>query len=113
MKRAMEPAEEVDVSAVGYKPQVVKGISLPLKVRPFFWPYSEEWLLFSPCFSSDPPLPPFCARPRLAAPHLAGFFLRVFVWLVEAPVLGSFFLSVLKRQNGITKVRHHSWSAAE
>ncbi|CAA6657836.1 unnamed protein product [Spirodela intermedia] len=61
-KRAMVPSEEVDVSAEGYKPQVVK------------------------------------------APHVAGFVLRLFVWLVETPILGSLFMSLLKRQNGIIKI---------
>ncbi|MQL87572.1 hypothetical protein Taro_020118 [Colocasia esculenta] len=65
-KHAMTPVEEIDLSAVKYRPQVVK------------------------------------------APHLTGFALRFFVWLVEAPPFRSVILSVLKRQNGIPKMLEHT-----
>uniref|UniRef100_A0A1D1XPP9 Fatty acid amide hydrolase n=1 Tax=Anthurium amnicola TaxID=1678845 RepID=A0A1D1XPP9_9ARAE len=42
--------------------------------------------------------------PAVKAPHMTGFLLRLFVWLVEAPLLRSIILSVLKRQNGIPKM---------
>ncbi|XP_038975380.1 LOW QUALITY PROTEIN: fatty acid amide hydrolase [Phoenix dactylifera] len=61
-KRVMMPVEEVDVSAVKYRPQ------------------------------------------QIQAPHLTGFTLRLFVWLLETPLLGSLITSFLKRQNGITEM---------
>ncbi|KAL6653224.1 hypothetical protein ACP70R_012149 [Stipagrostis hirtigluma subsp. patula] len=37
--------------------------------------------------------------PTLQAPHLTGFSLKAFLWLMEAPLLGSLITSVLKSQN--------------
>ncbi|KAG2570246.1 fatty acid amide hydrolase-like [Panicum virgatum] len=56
---AMTPVEEVDISAVRYKP------------------------------------------PTLQAPHLTGFSLRAFVWLMESPLLGPLITSFLKSQNNM------------
>lgn len=38
------------------------------------------------------------------APHLTGFFLKLFVWIVEAPMIGSVIISFLKKQNKMTQV---------
>jgi len=73
--RAMTPVEDVDISAVRYKP------------------------------------------PTLQAPHLTGFSLRAFVWLMESPLLGPLITSVLKSQNNMPQVNffllisylHPSW----
>ncbi|KAM0932199.1 putative hydrolase [Dioscorea sansibarensis] len=40
----------------------------------------------------------------IQAPHLTGFMLRLFVWIAEAPLLGSLVLSFLKRQNNVTQL---------
>ncbi|PKA57882.1 Fatty acid amide hydrolase [Apostasia shenzhenica] len=40
----------------------------------------------------------------ISAPHLTGFALKLFTWLVEAPLIGSVILSVLKKQNGYTQL---------
>lgn len=53
----MLPVEEVDISAVKYRPQSIK------------------------------------------APHMTGLALKLFVWLIELPFLGSIIYSVLKRLN--------------
>ncbi|XP_025823927.1 fatty acid amide hydrolase isoform X2 [Panicum hallii] len=60
--RAMTPVEEVDISAVRYKP------------------------------------------PTLQAPHLTGFSLRAFLWLMESPLLGPLITSVLKSQNNMPQM---------
>nr|XP_010908066.1 fatty acid amide hydrolase isoform X1 [Elaeis guineensis] len=41
---------------------------------------------------------------KIQAPHLTGFTLRLFVWLIETPPLGSLITSFLKRQNRITEM---------
>ncbi|XP_078436975.1 fatty acid amide hydrolase-like [Wolffia australiana] len=60
--RVMEPAEEVDLSAVPYN------------------------------------------LPGVKAPSFSGFFLKMFVWVLENACLGPLFLSILNRQNGITQM---------
>ncbi|KAJ0970503.1 hypothetical protein J5N97_023380 [Dioscorea zingiberensis] len=40
----------------------------------------------------------------IQAPHLTGFMLRLFVWISEAPLLGSLVMSLLKRQNHVTQL---------
>ncbi|BAF13910.1 fatty acid amide hydrolase-like [Oryza sativa Japonica Group] len=42
--------------------------------------------------------------PSLQAPHLTGFSLRAFVWLMESPLFGRLLTSVLKSQNNITRM---------
>ncbi|XP_044329870.1 fatty acid amide hydrolase isoform X1 [Triticum aestivum] len=42
---------------------------------------------------------------ELQAPHLTGFPLRAFVWLLESPLLGPLVTSILKKQNNMTQVR--------
>uniref|UniRef100_J3LV43 Amidase domain-containing protein n=1 Tax=Oryza brachyantha TaxID=4533 RepID=J3LV43_ORYBR len=42
--------------------------------------------------------------PSLQAPHLSGFSLRAFVWLMESPILGRLLTSILKSQNNITRM---------
>ncbi|KAK9097041.1 hypothetical protein Sjap_022538 [Stephania japonica] len=39
----------------------------------------------------------------IQAPHLSGVALRVFVWLIELPHIGSLVTSFFKRKNGITR----------
>jgi hypothetical protein len=44
-------------------------------------------------------------EPRpMQAPHLTGFGLRAFVWLLESRLLGPLVLSALKKQNNMTQV---------
>lgn len=40
----------------------------------------------------------------VAAPHLAGFLFKLFVGILEMPVIGSFVVSILKKQNKIVEV---------
>ncbi|KMZ59442.1 hypothetical protein ZOSMA_68G00290 [Zostera marina] len=41
---------------------------------------------------------------KVEAPHLTGFMLKCFVWLVESRIFGSVILSILKRMNKITQI---------
>ncbi|XP_051192076.2 fatty acid amide hydrolase [Lolium perenne] len=44
-------------------------------------------------------------EPRpMQAPHLTGFGLRAFVWLLESRLLGPLVLSALKKQNNMTQM---------
>ncbi|XP_068640675.1 fatty acid amide hydrolase isoform X1 [Aristolochia californica] len=65
-KLVMLPVEEVDISSVKYRPEVIK------------------------------------------APHLTGFTLRFFVWLLENPILGPPILSFLKKMNKIPEMMQHT-----
>lgn len=38
------------------------------------------------------------------APHLTGLAFKLFVWIVEAPIIGSLIISLLKKQNKMTQV---------
>lgn len=40
----------------------------------------------------------------MVAPHLAGFLFKLFVGILEMPVIGSFVVSKLKKQNKIEEV---------
>ena len=40
----------------------------------------------------------------MQAPHLTGFPLRAFVWLLESRLLGPIVTSLLKKQNNMTQV---------
>lgn len=40
----------------------------------------------------------------IQAPHLSGFALKIFVWLIETPFLGSLIMSILKRQNKLDQM---------
>lgn len=40
----------------------------------------------------------------IKAPHLTGFALKLFVWLIEAPIFKSIILSALKRQNNFNEL---------
>jgi hypothetical protein len=42
--------------------------------------------------------------PALQAPHLTGFALRAFIWLMESRLLGPLVTSVLKSQNNMPQV---------
>ncbi|XP_050364561.1 fatty acid amide hydrolase [Argentina anserina] len=41
---------------------------------------------------------------EIKAPHLTGLLLKLFVWIVEAPIVGSFIISMLKKQNKMTQL---------
>jgi hypothetical protein len=41
----------------------------------------------------------------MQAPHLTGFGLKAFVWLMESRLLGPLVTSALKKQNNMTQVR--------
>ncbi|XP_042493571.1 fatty acid amide hydrolase-like [Macadamia integrifolia] len=43
-------------------------------------------------------------REDIKAPHLTGFKLKLFVWLAEAPLIGSLIVSSLKKQNGMDEM---------
>ncbi|RWR77882.1 fatty acid amide hydrolase [Cinnamomum micranthum f. kanehirae] len=43
-------------------------------------------------------------RETIHAPHLTGYALKFFVWLIEIPFLGSLIMSFLKRQNKLTEM---------
>ncbi|KAF8389143.1 hypothetical protein HHK36_025836 [Tetracentron sinense] len=43
-------------------------------------------------------------REVIQAPHLTGFALKLFVWVVEAPLIGSLIMSFLKKQNKIVQL---------
>ncbi|GJN38291.1 hypothetical protein PR202_gb27319 [Eleusine coracana subsp. coracana] len=42
--------------------------------------------------------------PTLQAPHLTGFSLRAFLWLMESPLLGPLITSLLKSQNNMPQL---------
>lgn len=44
----------------------------------------------------------------IKAPHLTGFALKLFVWLIEAPIFRSIILSVLKRQNRFNELLRYT-----
>lgn len=46
----------------------------------------------------------FYLRANVKAPRMAGFLVKIFVWLLEAPVLGAMLLYMLKRNNLIYKL---------
>ncbi|GLJ30072.1 hypothetical protein SUGI_0594660 [Cryptomeria japonica] len=45
---------------------------------------------------------------RIEAPHLTGFLLKLFVWLVESRLFGNAILSFLKHQNKMTQILRHT-----
>lgn len=45
---------------------------------------------------------------KITAPHLTGFSLKLFVWLMESPVVGPAILSFLKNQNKMTQLFRHT-----
>ncbi|KAF3772946.1 Fatty acid amide hydrolase [Nymphaea thermarum] len=63
-RHIMLPVEEVDISAVRYRPEPVK------------------------------------------APRLAGFMLKLFVWLIETPVIGPLIIYTVKQQNRFKQMLH-------
>ena len=44
------------------------------------------------------------AKFRRAAPHVAGLLVKIFVWVLEMPVVGWILLYILKKDNLINKV---------
>jgi hypothetical protein len=86
----MVPAEEVDLSTVKYDSEAIQGrehtqISYTQVL-------AMNWGLFSNV----------CGL--LAAPHLTGFVFKLFVRIIEAPVIGSLIVSHLKKQNRFVQV---------
>ncbi|KAL6009930.1 hypothetical protein ACLOJK_000361 [Asimina triloba] len=47
-------------------------------------------------------------REVIKAPHLTGYALKFFAWLVEIPFIGSLIMSLLKWQNNITEMMQHT-----
>ncbi|KAJ4759942.1 Glutamyl-tRNA(Gln) amidotransferase subunit A [Rhynchospora pubera] len=45
---------------------------------------------------------------KIDAPHLTGFSLKLFVWLMESPVLGPLIISALKNQNKMTQLLRYT-----
>ncbi|KAH9300683.1 hypothetical protein KI387_012266, partial [Taxus chinensis] len=45
---------------------------------------------------------------RIKSPHLTGFLLKLFVWLVESRLFGHAIVSFLKRQNKMTQILRHT-----
>lgn len=44
----------------------------------------------------------------IKAPHITGFGLKLFVWLIESPILGPVILSALKRQNNFNELLRYT-----
>lgn len=89
-KRVLLPAEEVDVTAQKYEFQQIKGPFFLHNSMPFMYLYHGFWFH----------VVSLCA----AAPHLTGFMLKLFVKLLEAPVIGPLIADHLKKQNQINEV---------
>lgn len=94
-KRVMVAVESIDISAVKYEQEEIKGQWLSPKLNDqhstliVTWNLTRlNWVFFS----------------VFVAPHLTGFFLKLFVWIVEAPMIGSVIISFLKKQNKMTQV---------
>ncbi|KAK1268739.1 Fatty acid amide hydrolase [Acorus gramineus] len=47
-------------------------------------------------------------REVVKAPHLTGFTLKLFVWMVEIPLIGSLIMSFVKRKNKIPELLRHT-----
>ncbi|RZC87174.1 hypothetical protein C5167_042104 [Papaver somniferum] len=47
-------------------------------------------------------------REPIQAPHLTGFGLKLFVWVTEAPLIGSLVLSILKKQNKMDEMLRYT-----
>uniref|UniRef100_A0A0V0H9D6 Putative ovule protein n=1 Tax=Solanum chacoense TaxID=4108 RepID=A0A0V0H9D6_SOLCH len=45
---------------------------------------------------------------KIEAPHLTGFWFKLFVKVMEAPVIGSLIASHLKEKNGITEILNYT-----
>ncbi|XP_072986681.1 fatty acid amide hydrolase [Typha latifolia] len=45
---------------------------------------------------------------HIEAPHLTGISLKLFVWLMEAPVVGPVVTSLLKKKNGLNQILQHT-----
>ena len=86
-KRVMVPAEEVDLSTVKYEPEAIQG-RLHTQIS---YKYELGFVFLRVCG-------------LFAAPHLTGFVFKLFVRIVEAPVIGSLIISYLKKQNRIVQV---------
>jgi hypothetical protein len=42
-----------------------------------------------------------------SAPRVAGLLVKIFAWVLEAPIIGSIVLYILKRDNLVNKVDDH------
>lgn len=93
--------EDVDLSSVKYEPEVIQGVIhsfIPLVC--FFCKQNSLQLNF-PVSSSNIWIDLFF----FAAPHLTGFVFRLFVRILEAPLIGPFLMTILKKENKIDEVR--------
>jgi hypothetical protein len=50
----------------------------------------------------------FYISPNVKAPRVAGLLVKIFVWILEMPIIGSMVLYILKKDNLINKVQHCS-----
>lgn len=87
-KRVMTPAKDVDLSSIKYEREIVQGNFILLLLLQLSWVFSfYYWHLF------------------FAAPHLTGFVFRLFVRIIEAPVIGPIIMNILKKENKMDEVR--------
>ncbi|KDO52205.1 hypothetical protein CISIN_1g007242mg [Citrus sinensis] len=71
--------------------------------------FRAEGVVYKPVQETDTASPPppqpnqFYLTANVKAPRMAGFLVKVFVWLLESPILGGLLLYILKRNNLIHK----------
>ncbi|GAY48223.1 hypothetical protein CUMW_110100 [Citrus unshiu] len=71
--------------------------------------FRAEGVVYKPVQETDTASPPppqpnqFYLKANVKAPRMAGFLVKVFVWLLESPILGGLLLYILKRNNLIHK----------
>lgn len=103
----MVAAEDVDLSAVKYEQEEIKGQSANSNTRTHMIITNYEFIdEFIDCcwvwwFG-------LCWVFGLAAPHLTGLIFKLSVRIVEAPIVGSFIVSAMKKQNKMTQVFQNS-----
>ena len=98
-KRVMLPAKDVDLSSIKYEREVVQGNLTGLFCNQAEFAVSDTniWFHFLSFFLLFVYL-------FLAAPHLTGFVFRLFVRILELPLIGPIIINVLKKQNKIDQV---------
>ncbi|XP_042477799.1 fatty acid amide hydrolase-like [Macadamia integrifolia] len=88
-KRVMLPVEEVDLTAVKYEHEAIQGgVFSRMGNKRVMLPVEEVDLMAVKY-----------EYKAIQAPHLTGFALKFFVWLLEAPLVGSLILCLLKKHN--------------
>ena len=103
--KVMKPAQEVDVSAVKYKEEDIKGWFYALaKLAIHMNTYAGQDL---DCRISFVPFLHGGLFVIFAAPHLTGFLFKLFVNMLETPLIGSSIVDSLKKNNGMTEVRFY------